>query len=97
VDVKTVRTVIWVDVEFFIMLKMEGYNDLGNLESKMVVESLVEFEGKQTPEVLLATNESDESSTTITFVDRHRPESELTDSVFAPESLATFDPSVWGF
>jgi hypothetical protein len=96
-DVETVKTVLWVDTEFFIMLKMEGYNDLGNLESTMEVQSLGEFEGKLTAEAMRATNEADGSSTTITFIDRHRPEAEIADSVFAPENLSAFDPSVWGF
>ena len=96
-DVDTIRTVIWVDIEFFIMLKMEGYNDLGNLESTMQVVKLGEFEGKLTPNEMLAENITDESSTTVTIIDQHRPDAEIADEVFAPENLPSFDPTVWGF
>lgn len=96
-DVDTIRTVLWVDTEFFIMLKMEGYNDLGNLESTMQVVALGEFEGKLTPIEMLAENITDESSTTVTILDQHRPDAEISDEVFAPENLPVFDPAVWGF
>ncbi len=93
----TPRTVLWVDVEAFLMLKMEAYNDLGNLGSTMEVLRLGEFEGRLTADKLLATDVSEGDSTTIAFVDRHRPESEIPDEVFSPESLSTFDPAIWGF
>ena len=96
-DVETLRTVVWIDTEFFIMLKMEGYNDLGNLESTMEVLSLVEFEEKLTTDVMLATNTLDGSSTMITFVDRYRPDIEISDDVFSPGSLSSLDPAEWGF
>lgn len=96
-DVDTIRTVLWIDTEFFIMLKMEGYNDLGNLESTMQVIALGEFEGKLTPNQMLAENITDESSTTVTILDQHRPDDEIADEVFAPENLPAFDPTVWGF
>jgi outer membrane lipoprotein-sorting protein len=96
-DVETARTVLWVDAEFYIMLKMEGYNDLGNLDTTLEVQSLGEFEGKLTADVMVAKNVSDGSSTTITFIDRHRPDAEIPDSVFEPGNLPAFDPSVWGF
>jgi len=96
-DVDTLRTVLWIDTEFFIMLKMEGYNDLGNLESTMQVLSLGEFEGKLTPNELLAEDVSDGSSTTVVFIDQRRPDAEIGDEVFAPENLAGFDSSLWGF
>jgi len=97
VDVDTLRTIVWIDTEFYIMLKMEGYNDLGNLESTMEVQGLVEFEGKLTPSAMLATNVSDESSTLITIADRHRPDAEIPDDVFDPANLGVFDPVEWGF
>ena len=96
-DVDTLRTVVWIDTEFYIMLKMEGYNDLGNLESTMEVLSLVLFEEKLTIDAMLATNTLDESSTLITFVDRYRPDVEISDGVFSPESISSFDPAEWGF
>jgi len=96
-DVDTLRTIIWVDTEFFIMLKMEGYNDLGNLESTMQVMELGEFEGKLSANVMLAENVTDGSSTSITILDQHRPDAEIADEVFAPENLTAFDPAAWGF
>ncbi len=96
-DVETLRTVLWVDAEFFIMLRMEGYNDLGNLESTMQVMALGEFEGRLTAEILLAENVTDGSSTTVTILDQHRPDAEISDEVFAPENLPAFDPAGWGF
>ena len=96
-DVDTLRTVLWIDTEFFIMLRMEGYNDLGNLDATMQVLALGEFEGKLTADSLLAENVTEESSTTVTILDQHRPETEIADDVFAPENLTTFDPAAWGF
>ncbi|MGB2983854.1 MAG: outer membrane lipoprotein-sorting protein [Candidatus Bipolaricaulia bacterium] len=96
-DVETLRTVIWIDTEFLIMLKMEGYNDLGNLESTMEVLALGEFEGKLTPDEMLATNVSDDSSTTITFLDRQRLDEEIPEDVFQSENLHAIDPTAWGF
>jgi len=96
-DVDTLRTVLWIDTEFFIMLRMEGYNDLGNLESTMQVLALGEFEGKLTAGILFAENVTEESSTTVTILDQHRPEAEIADDVFAPENLTAFDPAEWGF
>lgn len=95
-DVETLRTVVWIDTEYLIMLKMEGYNDLGNLESTMEVLALGEFEGKLTPEELLATNVADGSSTMIAFVDRHRPETDIPDEVFDFANLPAFDAATWG-
>jgi hypothetical protein len=97
VDSDTPRTVLWIDTEFFIMLKVESYNDLGNLDSTMEILGLVEFEGRLTADGMLATDVSNESSTTITFLDRHRPDAEIPDGIFSPESLKTFDPTAWGF
>ncbi len=97
VDIDTSRTILWIDTEFFIMLKMEGYNDLGNLDSTMEVTALVEFEGRLTAEVMLSTDVSNENSTTITFLDRHRPDTEIPDEVFSVDNITSFDPTEWGF
>ena len=97
VDVDTPRTVLWIDTEFFIMLKVESYNDLGNLDNTMEVLTLVEFEGRLTADGMLATDVSNESSTTITFLDRHRPDAEIPDEVFSVDNITTFDPTAWGF
>jgi len=46
---------------------------------------------------MLATDVSNDSSTTITFLERHRPDAEIPDEVFSEENLTTFDPTAWGF
>ena len=86
----------WVDKESFLMLKSEDYNESGKLERTMDVLSLTEFDGQLLAGKMLATNALDNSSTTITFVKRQRPESEIPDSVFDFEHLATFDPATYG-
>jgi len=96
-DVDNPRAVIWIDTEFFIMLKMESYNDLGNLDTTMDILELGEFEGKLTTDVMLATNHSDGSTTTITILEQHRPEAEISEDVFLPENIPAFDASTWGF
>ena len=96
-DVDDLRTVLWVDKEFLIMLKLERYNDLGNLSSTMDILELVEFEGKLTASIMLAADVSAGSSTTITISGQRRPEAEIPDEIFAPESLTTFNLADWGF
>jgi len=86
----------WVDKESFLMLKSEDYNESGKLERTMDVLSLTTFDGQLLAGKMLATNALDNSSTTITFVKRQRPESEIPESVFDPENLATFDPAAYG-
>ena len=86
----------WVDKESFLMLKSEDYNESGNLERTMDVLSLTTFDGQLLADKMLATNTVDESSTTITFVKRERPKSEIPDSVFDPNNLAEFDPDTFG-
>ena len=87
---------MWVDKEGFLMLRTENYNAEGNLEWMMEVTKLGEFEGKVTADQMIASNVLDESSTTITFLERVRPEEELPDSVFGSENLASFDPAIYG-
>jgi hypothetical protein len=86
----------WVDKESFLMLKSEDYNESGSLEQTMDVLSLTEFEGQLLAGKMLATNVLDDSSTTITFIKRARPEDPIPDSVFDPENLASFDPAAYG-
>jgi len=95
-DKDIVRTVLWVDKESFVMLKMETYNDLGNLERTLTVLELGEFEGHLVAEVMFDRNELEEKETTITFLERRRPAGEIPDEVFDPETLASFDPAAWG-
>lgn len=96
-DVDELRTILWIDKEFLIMLKLESYNDLGNLSSTMETQELVEFEGKLTASVMLATDVSASSSTTITISGRRRPDAEIADEVFSLENLTTFKLADWGF
>ena len=86
----------WVDKESFLMLKSEDYNESGNLERTMDVLTLTTFDGQLLAGKMLATNALDNSSTTIMFVKRERPESEIPESVFDSENLAMFDPAAYG-
>jgi len=97
VDTETPRTVLWVDAEAFVMLKMEAYNDLGNLDTMLEVLGLTEFEGMLTFSEMLSTDVLDERSTLITVIERRRPDAEIPDEVFSPDNLTTFDPAAWGF
>jgi len=87
---------MWIDKEGFLMLRTENYNAEGNLEWMMEVTKLGEFEGKVTADQMIASNVLDESSTTITFLERVRPEEELSDFAFDPENLTSFDPAIYG-
>jgi len=95
-DEDIVRTVLWVDKESFVMLRMEAYNDLGNLEQTLDVIELGEFEGHLVVDGMLARDVLEESETTIVFLERRRPADEIPDEVFDPETLASFDPAAWG-
>ena len=97
VDTDTPRTLLWVDTEALVMLKMEAYNDLGNLSMTLEVVSLTQFEGMLTADEMLSTDVLEGSSTLITVIDRHRPDATIPDQVFSPDSLMTFDPVAWGF
>jgi len=96
-DVDNPRNILWIDTEFFIMLKMEAYNDLGNLSSTMDIVELGEFEGKLTANVMLAADVSEGSTTTITILEQRRPETEISQDVFLPENIPAFDAVFWGF
>lgn len=96
-DVDNPRSIVWIDTEFLIMLKVESYNDLGNLDTTMDILALGEFEGKLTTAEMLATNHSDGSTTTITILEQRRPDFEVSEDVFLPENINAFDPVLWGF
>ena len=96
-DVDNPRSIVWIDTEFLIMLKVESYNDLGNLDTTMDILALGEFEGKLTTVEMLATNHSDDSTTTITILEQRRPDSEISENVFLPENLRDFNAISWGF
>ncbi|MFQ6090522.1 MAG: outer membrane lipoprotein-sorting protein, partial [Candidatus Bipolaricaulia bacterium] len=95
VDYPTGRS--WVDKANWLTLKSESYNDAGNLEQTMEVLKLGEFEGNVVADEMLAKNVIEGSSTTISFIDRHRPENPIPDDIFDADSLANFDPTAWGF
>ena len=97
VDVDNPRSIVWIDTEFLIMLKVESYNDLGNLDTTMDVLALGEFEDKLTTSEMLATNHSDDSTTTITILEQRRPDAEVSEDVFLPENISAFDAVLWGF
>ncbi len=89
---------MWVDKEGnWLMLKAEDYNEAGNLERTMEVLELGEFEGNIVADEMVSKNVLDDSSTTISFLDRRRPQQAIPDSVFVPENLPHFDPAAWGF
>jgi len=95
VDFPTER--MWVDKESWLALKIESYNELGNLERTMNVLKLGEFDGMVVANVTVAVDILEGNSTTITFLDRRRPEEGISTEVFDPENLSNFDPSEWGF
>ena len=97
VDVDNPRSIVWIDTEFLIMLKVESYNDLGNLDTTMDVLAFGEFENKLTTSEMLATNHSDGSTTTITILEQRRPDAEVSEDVFLPENISAFDAVLWGF
>jgi hypothetical protein len=94
---ETSRTILWVDSEFFTLLKMEAYNDLGRVASTMEVVALGAFEGRIVGDSLLAVDVASGNRTTVTFESRHRPDSDIPESAFAPENLGLFEPAAWGF
>ena len=96
-DVRYPTGKMWVGKESWLALKAEDYNEAGNLERTMVVLKLGEFEGKPVADEILAENVLEGNSTKISFLERRRPEKEIPDSVFDPESLPEFDPAEWGF
>jgi outer membrane lipoprotein-sorting protein len=97
VDTDTPRSVLWIDAASFLMLKMEAYNDLGKLDTTIEVVSLTEFEGMLTYAEMLTTSIPERTSTTITVLERYRPDAEIPDEVFVFENLPAFDPEDWGF
>jgi len=87
---------LWVDKENWLSLKGENYNEEGNLETIMEVTKLGTFEGNLIFDQMVSENIIEETSTTMTFIDRKRPEEELPDSLFDPENLPLFNPSDYG-
>ena len=92
-----VRTVMWVDSEAFVVLKMEGYNEVGNKTLTMSVAELGEFEGIVTTDVMIVDNRRLGTTSTYTISDRRRPEGGFPEGLFTPEGVVAFDPADWGF
>lgn len=88
---------MWVGKDNWLSLKAEEYNDAGNLERTMEVLVLGEFEGNVVADEMIAKDVLEGSSTTISFLDRRRPDGEIPDELFDPENLPSFDPAEWGF
>ncbi|MBS3736562.1 MAG: outer membrane lipoprotein-sorting protein [Candidatus Bipolaricaulota bacterium] len=87
---------VWVGKNNWLILKSEDYNSDGELARVMEVEELGTFEGKRVTKKLVAESRLDESSTTVTFEKRERPEEEIPVDVFSPDNLTEFDPERWG-
>ncbi len=86
----------WVAKDIWVSLKGESYNEAGNLEQTKEVLKLGKFEGKVVSDKMISENVLEDSSTTITFIKRTRPDKEIPDSVFDSENLSEFDPEEWG-
>lgn len=87
---------VWVGKENWLILKSEDYNSDGELARIMEVKQLGTFEGKTVTKKLVAENQLDESTTTVVFEKRERPDKEIPSSVFDPDNLTDFDPEEWG-
>lgn len=87
---------VWVGKDNWLVLKSEDRNSDGDLARILEVEELGTFEGKDVTKKLTAENQLDDSSTTVTFEKRERPEKEIPESLFDPEKLNEFDPEEWG-
>ncbi|MCF7891010.1 outer membrane lipoprotein-sorting protein [Candidatus Bipolaricaulota bacterium] len=87
---------VWVGKDNWLILKSEDYNRNGELARVMEVKELGTFEGKTVTKKLVAESKFDESSTTVTFEKRERPEEEIPVEVFNPDNLTEFDPEKWG-
>ncbi len=87
---------VWVGKENWLILKSEDYNSEGELARITGVKELGTFEDKTVTKKLVAESKLDESSTTVTFEKRERPEEEIPADVFNPDNLTEFDPERWG-
>ncbi|MFB6214850.1 MAG: outer membrane lipoprotein-sorting protein [Candidatus Bipolaricaulia bacterium] len=87
---------VWVGKDNWLILKSEDYNRNGELARVTEVKELGTFEGKTVTKKLVAESKLDESSTTVTFEKRERPEEEIPVEVFNPDNLTEFDPERWG-
>ena len=96
-DDEFARTLMWVDKEAFVVLKMEGYNEVGEKTLTMDVAELNEFEGLVTADVMIVDNRRLGTRSTYTISDRRRPEGGFPEDLFTPEGVVQFDPADWGF
>lgn len=97
VEAAHARAVLWVDQTDFLMLRLEGYGESGTLESELDVTALGRFEGDAVQNEIIGVDHTTGDSSTILLFDLRRPDVELPLDVFAAESLASFDLSLYGF
>ena len=91
------RVLLWVDKEEFFFLRFEGYDDTQTLAKEIVVAGLQTFEGRRVPAEIIGWDHVAGDVSTITLSGMRRPEEPLPPTVFAPENLAVFAPSEYGF
>ncbi len=78
---------LWVEKTEFVVLKGEGYNKTGKLESVFEALALGKFEDDTVPDRVLIKNVLDGSQTTISFLARKRPAQPLPENLFDPNNL----------
>jgi len=91
------HAVLWVDREEFLMLRLEGYDESGALESELDVTALGRFEGQIVQHEIVGLDHLTGDRSTIALFGLRRPEAELTIETFSANRLADFDLSVYGF
>jgi len=96
-DVDETRSVMWVDAEAYVMLKVEGYNELGVRTTTMNVLELGEFEGTLVTDVIHVDSRTAGVISTYTILEQRRVEGGFPEGVFDSANLPAFDPSEWGF
>ncbi len=78
---------MWVEKTEFVVLKGEGYNKTGKLETVFEALALGKFENDTVPDKVLMKNVLDGSQTTISFLARKRPAQPLPENLFDPNNL----------
>lgn len=78
---------LWVEKAEFVVLKGEGYNKTGKLETVFEALVLGKFENDTVPDKILIRNALDGSQTTISFLTRKRPAQPLSENLFDPNNL----------
>ena len=81
----------WVDEQEFLVLRSENINTIGKLQNVSELDNLNTFKDRLEPNTIVVKNVLDGSSTTISITDREDI-GELSDSLFDPNTLGSFDP-----